>query len=129
MSPKILLAEDQPMNRKLFREILEVKGYTVVEARDGAEALALARADPPDLVLMDVQMPGMDGLEATRRIKADPITRHVPVLALTAMAMDGDEERVFRAGCDGYLPKPVRIHTLLERVEALVARPKPDGGE
>ncbi len=127
MTPKILLAEDQAMNRKLFREFLEVKGYKVVEARDGAEALALARAERPDLVLMDVQMPGMDGLEATRRIKADPATRHVPVLALTAM--DGDEEQVFRAGCDGYLPKPVRIQTLLERVEALVARPKPDGEE
>src|SRR5690606_24846489 len=103
---RVLVVEDNPANMTLVTTILRRFGYEVLQAGDAPEGLAQAREEHPDLVLMDMQLPGMDGLEATRRLKADPETRDIPVVALTAQAMKGDEERIREAGCDGYLAKP-----------------------
>src|ERR1035437_4746866 len=108
MTKKILVVEDDPDNRRIVEKVLAVDGYTVVEAVDGIEALSKAQAERPDLILMDLALPNMDGWEATRRLKADPLTRRIPVVALVAVAMRGDEERARAAGCDDYLSKPAR---------------------
>ncbi|HKQ62055.1 MAG TPA: ATP-binding protein [Candidatus Polarisedimenticolaceae bacterium] len=105
----ILVVEDNPLNRKLVRNVLQARGYRVLEAQTGEEALRQLRGGLPDLVLMDLQLPGMDGLEVTRRLKADPATRSVPIVALTAHARTGDEERAREAGCAGYITKPIRL--------------------
>jgi len=107
---RILVVEDTPANMKLTVFLLESKGHTVFSAVNAESALAIAAKEPLDLILMDVQLPGMDGLEATRRLKSDDATRAIPVIALTALAMHGDEERIRAAGCDGYISKPMR-HT------------------
>ena len=112
----ILIIEDEPANRKLARDLLRVFGYTTIEATDGKQGVALARARKPDLILMDIQMPIMDGLEATRILKADAVTRNIPVVALTSYAMEGDKEKILQAGCDGYLTKPIDIQELLKKV-------------
>ena len=104
---RILLVEDNPMNRRVSEFLLRAHGYTVEEARDGHEALALLRNHKPHLILMDLQLPGMDGYAVTRIIKQDETTRHIPVVALTAYAMSGDAERALEAGCDGYITKPI----------------------
>ncbi len=116
MPGKILLVEDNPMNRKLITTILTKEGYTTVTAANGADALQVLETDRFDLVLMDIQMPVMDGYEATRRIKADERLRSTPVIALTAHAMKGDEQKVYDAGCDGYLTKPVNREELLSEI-------------
>ena len=113
---QILVVEDNPLNRELTEAILERAGYAVDAVGDAETALAAAGRAQPDLVLMDIELPGMDGLEATRRLKADPTTREIPVLALTAYAMAGDEARARAAGCDGYLTKPIHRPTLLDAV-------------
>jgi len=100
----------------LLRDLLQVSGYSTIEATDGKQAVALAKSKKPDLILMDVQMPVMDGLEATRVLKADATTGNIPILALTSYAMKGDEERILQAGCDGYLAKPFDIQELLKTV-------------
>lgn len=124
---RILVVEDNPANLKLVVFLLEEAGYSVLTATDAAEAIELAGAEMPDLVLMDVQLPGMDGLEATRRLKADASTRHIPVVALTAFAMKGDEDRIRAAGCDGYIPKPIRYQSFLGEVGQFVGeRGKPE---
>jgi len=105
---KILVVEDDTDNRRIVTKVLAVEGYLVIEATDGVEALAQARAELPDLILMDLALPTMDGWEATRRLKSDPDTRRIPVVALTAVAMRGDEEQARAAGCDDYIPKPAR---------------------
>jgi two-component system cell cycle response regulator DivK len=102
----ILVVEDNPANLKLARFLLESAGHEVIEAADAAEGLAHAESEHVDLVLMDIQLPGMDGLEATRVLKNKETTRAVPVIALTALAMKGDRERILAAGCDGYIAKP-----------------------
>ena len=104
---RILLVEDNPMNRRVIEFILKAQGYTVIEARDGQEALEMLKDVAPDLILMDLQLPGLDGFSATRMIKGNPATKHVPVVALTAYAMSGDAERAREAGCDGYITKPI----------------------
>jgi two-component system, cell cycle response regulator DivK len=114
----ILLVEDNEKNMKLLRDVLTAKGYRVLEATSGEEAVELALADEPQFVLMDVQLPGIDGVEALRRIRTNPRTTGVPVLALTAQAMAGDRERFLTAGFDGYLSKPVDIVELLATVAA-----------
>jgi two-component system cell cycle response regulator DivK len=114
----ILLVEDNEKNMKLLRDVLTAKGYRVVEATSGEDAVARALADEPQLVLMDVQLPGIDGVEALRRVRADARTARIPVVALTAQAMDGDRERFLAAGFDGYLSKPVDIVELLATVAA-----------
>ena len=104
---KILLVEDNPMNRQLVQFILKSEGYIVHEARDGQEALELVKVHLPDLILMDLQLPGMDGFTTTRIIKEDATTKDILVVALTAYAMRGDAERAVEAGCDGYITKPI----------------------
>ena len=116
MDARILVVEDNRDNRELLVKVLKRKGYTVLEAESGEEALALAEAEAPDLILMDLNLCGMDGFEATRRLKADPRLRRVPVVAITAYAMVGDRERALEAGCDGYIPKPVDVRRLPEQV-------------
>ncbi len=130
--PAILIVEDNPANLKLARVVLEKAGYAVLEAMDAETGLALAREQRPDLILMDIQLPGMDGLTATSELKRNPATAAIPVIALTAHAMKGDEEKIREAGCDGYLAKPFRYPDLLERVAAMLSpspRPSPIKGE
>ena len=112
----ILIVEDEPKNLTLLRDLLQVSGYSTIEATDGEKGVELAKASKPDLILMDIQMPKMDGLEATRILKADTTTGNIPILALTSYAMKGDEERILQAGCDGYLAKPFDIQELLKTV-------------
>jgi CheY-like chemotaxis protein len=119
--PKILLVEDQEMNRDMLSRRLTKRGYEVAIAVDGAEGVEKARAESPDLILMDMSLPVMDGWEATRTLKADAATRAIPVIALTAHAMSTDREKALAAGCDGYETKPVELPKLLEAIEKLLA--------
>ena len=116
MAKVILIVEDDPRNLKLIRDLLQKSGYTTIEATDGKQGVELTKARNPDLILMDIQMPIMDGLEATRILKADATTKNIPVLALTSYAMAGDKERILQAGCDGYLSKPIDIKEFLKTV-------------
>ena len=113
----ILLVEDNTTNMKLSLFLLESADHTVLTATNAEAGLALARDQHPALILMDIQLPGMDGLEATARLKADPATRDIPVIALTALAMKGDEERIRAAGCDGYIAKPLDYKQFLATVQ------------
>jgi two-component system, cell cycle response regulator DivK len=119
---KILLVEDNEMNRDMLSRRLVRRGYEVVVAEDGAVGVALAQSAGPDLILMDMSLPVMDGWEATRQLKAKPETRSIPVIALTAHAMAGDEEKALAAGCDGYETKPVDLARLLRRMESLLSK-------
>jgi two-component system cell cycle response regulator DivK len=126
---KILVVEDNATNLRLSTFLLESEGHVVLSAVDAEHGVTMAREEQPDLVLMDIQLPGMDGLEATKLLKADPLTRAIPVVALTALAMKGDEERIRSAGCDGYIAKPVAYKNFLTVVrEHLVKRGNPTGG-
>ncbi len=116
MAKTILIVEDDTKSLKLTRDLLCVSGYITLEACDGKQAVDLAKTKKPDLILMDMQLPVIDGFEATRMIKADMTIKDIPVIAVTANAMRGDEEKVLQAGCDGYITKPINIHTLLEKV-------------
>ena len=118
--PKILLVEDNEMNRDMLSRRLERKGYQVVLAMDGLEGVEAALAQAPDLVLMDMSLPVLDGWEATRRLKAASATRHIPVIALTAHAMSSDRGKALEAGCDDYDTKPVELTRLLAKIEALL---------
>jgi two-component system cell cycle response regulator DivK len=115
---KILIVEDNPDNMTLAVFIMQSAGHTVLSARDAEAGLTLARDEQPNLILMDIQLPGMDGLEATVLLKRDAATRAIPVIALTALAMNGDEERIRAAGCDGYIAKPMRYEEFLATIEA-----------
>ncbi len=119
---KILLVEDNELNRDMLSRRLTRRGYDVAAAIDGEEALAMAAAQGPDLILMDMSLPVMDGWEVTRRLKADEKTRPIPVIALTAHAMSGDRELALAAGCNDYDTKPVDLNRLLLKIEALLAR-------
>ena len=121
--PKLLLVEDNEMNRDMLSRRFERKGYTVAIAVDGQQAVDAALADPPALILMDMSLPVLDGWEATRRIKADSRTKHIPIIALTAHAMQGDEQKAKDAGCDDYDTKPVELPRLLEKIERLLGGP------
>jgi two-component system cell cycle response regulator DivK len=126
----VLVVEDNERNMKLLRDVLAARGYQTLEATSGSVAVELARAHAPDVVLMDVQLPELDGVEALRRIRADVHIASVPVIALTAQAMDGDRERFLEAGFDGYLPKPVDVLELLAVVRGYCVRgrsPSADG--
>lgn len=117
----ILIVDDNPQNLKLARVLLRSEGYRVETAVDAEEALRVLQTFTPRLILMDLQLPGMDGLELTRRLKADPSRRHILVVALTAYAMKGDEERARAAGCDDYVAKPIDTQGLVARVERLLS--------
>ena len=119
---RVLIVEDNPVNMKLVVVLLQSAGHTVLSARDAEAALTLARDEQPDLILMDIQLPGMDGLEATVLLKRDDATRGIPVIALTALAMKGDEERIRAAGCDGYIAKPMRYKEFLAAIATQLAR-------
>ena len=119
---KILIVEDNEMNRDMLSRRLIRRGYQIVMAVDGAEGIATAKAENPDLVLMDMSLPVVDGWEATRRLKTEPLTRSIPVIGLTAHAMAGDREKVIEAGCDDYDTTPVELPRLLQKIEALLAR-------
>ena len=116
----VLLVEDNPHNRKIFSGMLTHAGFRVVEAVDGNEAMAKVASEHPDLVLMDLSIPGVDGWECTRRIKADDATKQIPIIALTAHAMRGDEDRARAAGCDGYLSKPISPKRVVEEVKRVL---------
>lgn len=121
--PKILLVEDNEMNRDMLSRRLQRKGYEVLIATDGEQGVAMARAEQPDLILMDMSLPVLDGWEATRTIRATPGIQSVPVIALTAHAMAGDQEKCVAAGCDDYDTKPVDLPRLLTKIEILLQRP------
>ena len=118
--PKILLVEDNELNRDMLSRRLARKGYDVLLAEDGAKGVAAAAAERPDLVLMDMSLPVLDGWEATRLLKAAPETRSIPVIALTAHAMSSDREKALEAGCDDYDTKPIELPRLLEKIERLL---------
>ena len=120
---KLLLVEDNEMNRDMLSRRLERKGYQVVMAVDGEQAVAMAQSENPALILMDMSLPVIDGWEATRRIKADATMKRIPIIALTAHAMAGDEQKAKEAGCDDYDTKPVELPRLLGKIEALLAQP------
>jgi two-component system, cell cycle response regulator DivK len=116
VSARVLVVEDNPLNLKLVRDVLQVAGYEVLEARSGEEGLEVARAAVPDLVLMDLQLPGIDGVEALHRLRGDPAVADVPVVAVTAFAMAEDRARAYAEGFDGYLAKPISVRSLPTQV-------------
>jgi CheY-like chemotaxis protein len=122
MTATVLVVEDNALNRKLVRDVLGHAGYRVLEAGDAERGIELARAEAPDLILMDVQLPGIDGVEALRRLREDDATSSIPVAALTALAMKEDRERFLAAGFDGYLEKPVSVPALPGQVAELIRR-------
>ena len=120
---RVLVVEDTPANMTLATFLLEKAGHTVISATDAETGLTLATEEHPDLILMDIQLPGMDGLEAAALLKGNEATRHIPIIALTALAMKGDEERIRAAGCDDYIAKPMRHREFMATISARLARP------
>ncbi len=116
MAKTVMIVEDNELNMKLFHDLLEAHGYKTVETRSGVEAVELARAHRPDLIIMDIQLPEISGLDVTRKLKADPELKSIPVVAVTAFAMKGDEERIRAGGCEAYLSKPISVMKFLETV-------------
>ena len=116
MSKRILVVEDQPDNRQIIRDMLAGTGYEITEAENGEEALAAIAKQRPDLILMDIQLPVMDGYAATRRIKTDPALKSIPVIAVTSYALSGEEKKAREAGCDDYVPKPYSPRQLLAKI-------------
>ena len=114
----ILIVEDQPLNRKLVRDILQAKGYRTLEAETGEDGVQVAQEQKPELILMDIQLPGISGIEALQRLRDDPATRAIPVIAVTASAMQQNKREILAAGFDGYVPKPINITAFLEAVRA-----------
>jgi len=123
--PKILLVEDNEINRDMLSRRLERRGYRVAIALDGEQGVSMAGLEAPDLILMDMSLPVLDGWEAARRLKAAPETQSIPIIALTAHAMVGDRERAIEAGCDDYDTKPVEFQRLLEKIETILAKGTP----
>lgn len=117
---KILYVEDTPLNLKLVKKILMSAGYEMIEAVDGTQGLQQAQKEKPDLILMDVNLPDIDGLQVTRQLKAMSHTRHIPIIAVTANTMHGDRENCLRAGCDGYIPKPIAKNELLTAISSFL---------
>ena len=125
--PKILLVEDNEMNRDMLSRRLTRNGFEVAMAVDGRQGVEMSLSERPDLILMDMSLPVMDGWEATRQVKANPETKGIPVIALTAHAMAQDREKAMAAGCDDFDTKPVELPRLLEKIKALLSGPRPDG--
>jgi two-component system, cell cycle response regulator DivK len=122
MTATILYIEDNPMNMRLVRKMLKMGGYEMIEAVNGLDGLAMAAQERPMLILLDINLPDIDGTEVTAQLKANSELRHIPVIAVTANAMSGDRERFLEAGCDGYISKPLSKETLLETVAELLER-------
>jgi len=118
MAKTVLVVEDNELNMKLFHDLLEASGYNIVQTRNGLEAIDLAREHRPDLILMDIQLPEVSGLEVTKWIKEDDDLRSIPVIAITAFAMKGDEERIRQGGCEAYLSKPISVSMFLDTVKS-----------
>ncbi len=114
---KVLIVEDNELNQKLFIDLLEANGYVTIQTRDGKEALELAKNEKPDLILMDIQLPNISGIEVVQLIKKEPKIKHIPIIAVTAFAMQNDEEQILAAGCEGYLPKPISIEPFVETIQ------------
>ena len=121
MKNKILIVEDNPRNMKLLEMTLRAKGYTLLTATDGGEALDMAVRERPDLIIMDIQLPKVNGLAVTRKLRETPEFRHTPIIAITAYAMKGDREKAIEAGCDAYLPKPINTRELPEVIAAMLS--------
>ncbi len=117
MTKKILIVEDNELNMKLFNDLLQAYGYETVQTMDGRDALKLAREHSPDLILMDIQLPEISGLEITKMLKADDELKSIPVVAVTAFAMKGDEEKIREGGCEGYIAKPISVPHFLETIK------------
>ncbi|WP_343562664.1 response regulator [Kiloniella sp. b19] len=113
----VLIVEDNELNMKLFHDLLEAQGYNILQSSDGMEALSIARNHHPDLILMDIQLPEVSGLEVTKWLKEDDNLRSIPVVAVTAFAMKGDEEKIREGGCEAYIPKPISVTNFLETVQ------------
>ena len=120
MSKRILMIEDTEDNRQIVRDLIASAGYELLEAADGAAGISMAIKHKPDLILMDIQLPVVDGYEATRRIKADPALRHIPIIAVTSYALSGDEAKARAAGCEGYVAKPFSPRQLLAKIQELL---------
>ncbi|MQP65448.1 response regulator [Niveispirillum sp. SYP-B3756] len=118
--PLVLIVEDNELNMKLFNDLLEAHGYATLQTRDGMEALRLARLHNPDLILMDIQLPEVSGLEVTKWLKEDDALRAIPVIAVTAFAMKGDEEKIREGGCEAYIAKPISVAKFLQTVQDFV---------
>ena len=117
----VLVVEDNELNLKLFRDLLETRGYDVVETRDGMEALKLARQHKPDLIIMDTQLPEVSGLEVTKWIKEDDALKAIPIIAVTAFAMKGDEEKIRESGCEAYIAKPMSVMNFLSTIDGFLS--------
>ena len=120
MAKRVLIVEDNELNMKLFHDLLDAQGYETLQTREGLQALALARQHKPDLILMDIQLPEISGLEITRLLKADDELKTIPVIAVTAFAMKGDEERIREGGCEAYISKPISVSHFLDTVKRLL---------
>lgn len=120
MSKLILVVEDQEDNRRILRDLLTSRGYVIIEALNGLDGVQLAEEHLPDLILMDIQLPGIDGYEATRRIKSNPTLKHIPIIVITSYALSGDDKKAFAAGCNDYVAKPFSPRKLLKRIEKLL---------
>ena len=120
MAKTVLIVEDNDLNMKLFHDLLEAHGYATIQTKDGMEAMKLAREHRPDLILMDIQLPEISGLEVTKWLKEDPDLRRIPVVAATAFAMKGDEEKIRQGGCEAYIAKPISVVKFLETVAKLL---------
>ncbi len=125
MAKTVLIVEDNELNMKLFGDVLESRGYRTLRTGEGLAALELALAHRPDLILMDIQLPAISGLEVTRWIKAEPALAHIPVVAVTAFAMAGDEQRIREGGCEAYIAKPISIVGFLATIDGFLAQPAP----
>ena len=121
MAKKVLIVEDNELNMKLFHDLLDAQGYDTLQTREGLQALALARQHRPDLILMDIQLPEVSGLQVTQWIKEDDDLRMIPVIAVTAFAMKGDEEKMRNGGCDAYIAKPISVTSFLQTVERFLS--------
>ena len=128
MTKTVLIVEDNELNMKLFHDLLEAHGYSTLQTRDGMEGLELARQHRPDLILMDIQLPEVSGLEVTKWLKEDDQLRDIPVVAVTAFAMKGDEERIREGGCEAYISKPISVTTFLETIRQFIGEASVEGG-
>ena len=125
MAKTVLIVEDNELNMKLFNDLLEAKGYNVIQTRSGLTALDLAKEHRPDLILMDIQLPEVSGLEVTKWIKEDEMISSIPIIAVTAFAMKGDEERIRQGGCEAYISKPISVATFIKTIQYYIG----DGGD